>query len=210
VLICLGTAATALAYRLAKKGIHALDLGHIGMFLKHAGAYRYALDDMTTPAYRAQLTALHAKRPWGADGAKHEAIVRRLIEDYQPATILDYGCGENKLAEALKPIRVMGYDPGIPERAAMPKPCELVICTDVLEHVEPEKLDSVLDHLWRITGKVAYFVISTRPANAILPDGRNAHLSVHPASVWLEKLRALGWQCQAGIGKDLSVIAEKS
>ncbi|HEY3658258.1 MAG TPA: GT-D fold domain-containing glycosyltransferase [Steroidobacteraceae bacterium] len=209
VLICLGTAATVLAYRLAKKGVHALDLGHIGMFLKHAGAYRYSLDDMTTPAYRAQLTALHAKRSWGADGAKHEAIVRRLIADYQPATILDYGCGENKLAEALKPIRVSGYDPGVPERASMPKPCDLVICTDVLEHVEPEKLNDVLDHVWRITGKVAYFVISTRPANAILPDGRNAHLSVLPAAVWLEKLRALGWQCQAGIGKDLSVIAEK-
>lgn len=33
VLLCLGPTATVLAWRLAKKGIHALDLGHVGVFL---------------------------------------------------------------------------------------------------------------------------------------------------------------------------------
>lgn len=37
VLICLGPTATVLAWRLAKKGKHALDLGHIGMFMKRNG-----------------------------------------------------------------------------------------------------------------------------------------------------------------------------
>ena len=35
VLMCLGTTATVLAHRLARKGVHALDLGHIVMFMKH-------------------------------------------------------------------------------------------------------------------------------------------------------------------------------
>jgi len=212
VLICLGTAATVLAYRLSRKGIHALDLGHIGMFMRHAGAYRYAQRDLTSDFYRGQLTELHRKRTWGADGAKHTSAVRDLIQEFSPATILDYGCGENRLAESLKPIRVSGYDPGIPERAKMPKPCDLVVCTDVLEHVEPEKLDAVLDHLYRITGKVGYFVISTRPANAILPDGRNAHLSVHPADWWVGKLMTNGWS--VGVvsppqSKDIKIVATK-
>lgn len=34
VLICLGPTATVLAWRLAKKGLWALDLGHLGMFMK--------------------------------------------------------------------------------------------------------------------------------------------------------------------------------
>lgn len=210
VLMCLGTAATILAYRLSRKGIHALDLGHIGMFMKHAGAYRYKQSDLTTDEYRGQLTQLHLSRTWGADGAKHTAAVQDLIAEFSPATILDYGCGENRLAESLKPIRVSGYDPGIPERAKMPKPCDLVVCTDVLEHVEPEKLDAVLDHLYRITGRVGYFVISTKPANAVLPDGRNAHLSVHPADWWRQKLAAQGWRLErANVAKDLSVVLVK-
>lgn len=34
VILCLGPTATVLAYRLAYHGVHALDLGHVGMFLK--------------------------------------------------------------------------------------------------------------------------------------------------------------------------------
>lgn len=212
VLICLGTAATVLSFRLHAKGIHALDLGHIGMFMKHAGAYRYSEADLSSSAYRVQLQSMHNSRHWGADGAKHEWAVRKLIDQYQPKTILDYGCGENKLALALAPIRVSGYDPGISSRMAMPKPCELVVCTDVLEHVEPEKLTAVLDHIYRITGRVAYFVISTKSANAVLPDGRNAHLVVRPAEDWIRMLSVIGWNFPvppAVAAKELTVIAEK-
>jgi hypothetical protein len=212
VLLCLGAAATVLAYRLALKGLHAIDLGHIGMFMKHAGAYRYAQDDLTSPAYRAQLEHLHALGPWGADGAKHTAAVKALWESYQPKTVLDYGCGENRLAESLQEhFRVSGYDPGIAARAAMPKPCEMVVCTDVLEHVEPDKLDAVLDHLWRLTGEVAYVVISTRPANAMLPDGRNAHLIVQESQWWLDRFVASGWfvRRSSETGKELTAVLLK-
>lgn len=34
VILCLGATATVLAHRLAAKGVHALDLGHLGMFLR--------------------------------------------------------------------------------------------------------------------------------------------------------------------------------
>jgi len=50
-----------------------------------------------------------------------------------------------------------------------------------LEHVEPDRLGNVLDHIRRLSGKGCYIVIATRPAAAILPDGRNAHLIVKDA-----------------------------
>ncbi len=212
VLLCLGTTATVLAYRLARKGIHALDLGHIGMFMRHAGAYRYEQDDLTTAIYRAQLAQLHAKRRWGADGAKHTEAVRELHRRFAPKTVLDYGCGENRLADSLATeFRISGYDPGIPERSKMPKPCDLIVCTDVLEHVEPSKLDAVLDHIWRLCGVAAYFVIDVKPANAILPDGRNAHLSLHPAEWWVGRLMQIGWSVGATEigGKSISIVATK-
>lgn len=196
IILCLGTAATVLAYRLAQKGMHALDLGHIGMFMRHAGAYKYVTRDLISDAYREQITKLHSHRKWGADGKKHVDVVAAYAIELDAKTILDYGCGENKLAEAMNPVRVSGYDPGIPERAGMPKPCDLVVCTDVLEHVEPEHLTAVLDHIFRLTGKGAYFVISTRPANAILPDGRNAHICLMSRSEWFQKIKDAGFKVE--------------
>lgn len=211
VILCLGTTATVLAWRLWKRGIHALDVGHIGMFMRHAGAYRYAADDLTTAGYRGQLQQLHAKQKWGADGAKHIDAVRKLVADYAPATILDYGCGEGKLSDGMRPIRVSNYDPGKAEYSKMPKPCDLVVCTDVLEHIEPEKLDAVLDHIFRLTARAAYFVIDLQPANAILPDGRNAHLSLHCAQWWIDSFEEAGWYIAAREEgkKSLTVLAEK-
>jgi hypothetical protein len=39
VLLCLGATATVLAYRLAREGVQALDLGHIGMFMRREGRF---------------------------------------------------------------------------------------------------------------------------------------------------------------------------
>lgn len=193
VMLCLGATATALAYRLAQKGVLALDLGHIGMFMRHAGAYRYQGADLVSDGYRQQIASLHRDSSrWGADGAKHAAKVLQLATEIGAKTILDYGCGKGRLAEAIAPVRVQGYDPGIPEIAGMPKPCELVVCTDVLEHVEPDRLAAVLDHIGRLTAKAAYLVISTRQANATLPDGRNAHLIVQPAAWWIDQVQPIG------------------
>lgn len=192
VILCLGATATALAYRLAQQKLQALDLGHIGMFMRHAGAYKYQLGDLASAPYRDQLAKLHGARKWGADGAKHADAVRAIAAEIGAKTILDYGCGRGALAAALDPIRVSQYDPGIAERSGMPKPADLVVCTDVLEHVEIEHLPAVLDHIGRLAGRAAYIVVSTREANATLPDGRNAHLIVRPAQWWIDALQPMG------------------
>lgn len=214
ILMCLGATATALADRFARKGVHAIDLGHIGLFMRHAGSYRYVRDDLSTPGYRDILNRMHSRQDWGDDGAKHFDAVKALHEEIKPATTLDYGAGSMKLAEAFKPlgIRVQCYDPGVPGKEAPPKPCDMVICTDVLEHVEPDKLDAVLDHMRRITGMAAYLVIATRPANHKLPNGANAHLIVKPADWWLRKLAIAGWnivKSEIDEGREVRVWTKK-
>jgi hypothetical protein len=216
VLMCVGPTATVLAARLAKKGVHAVDLGHVGMFMRHAGAYRYTRDDFITPEYRAQLARLHKKRSWGADGAKHAQMAIDFYRELGAATLLDYGCGEGRLKLALsaieQPIRVQEYDPGIDGKEGLPKPCDLVVSTDVMEHVEPDKLEAVEDHLYRISGMGALLVIATRAANAVLPDGRNAHLIIQPAAWWIDRIRAKGWQIsnvQIREGKDVTLWLRK-
>lgn len=208
VIMCLGAAATVLAWRLSGQGVQALDLGHMGLFMRHAGAYRFQRQDLISDAYRRQLELLRATRKWGGDGAKHAETVDAFAREIGAASVLDYGCGLGDLGKALEGRRrVMGYDPGIPEKAILPKPADLVVCADVLEHVEPDRLPNVIDHINRLAAKAAYLVIATRPANAILPDGRNAHLIVEDADWWLAKV-ASAWpnvRTEAKPGKELRV-----
>jgi hypothetical protein len=101
--------------------------------------------------------------------------------------VLDYGCGQGSLARAIGD-RVKEYDPAIPEKAAAPAPADLVVCTDVLEHIEPDCLAHVLDHLRDLTLKACFVVIATRPAMKFLADGRNAHLIIETDAFWRKQL----------------------
>jgi Methyltransferase domain len=100
---------------------------------------------------------------------------------------LDYGCGKSLLAKAL-PWPIWEYDPAIPGKEESPRAADLVVCTDVLEHIEPEKLPFVLDDLRRCVKKVGYFLIHTGPAAKKLSDGRNAHLIQKSRDWWEKKL----------------------
>lgn len=141
--------------------------------------------------YRKQNAQLHAERPdYGRLGASKWAdTVRKLADKYRATTILDYGCGKGLLRGALMiyGLDVRNYDPAIEEWAGTPEPAELVVCNDVLEHIEPDCLEAVLDDLKRVTARVGMFVVATDPAKKTLPDGRNAHLIQQTARWWLPK-----------------------
>lgn len=130
---------------------------------------------------------LHEKPHYGTSGVRHANQVQALAASLQTQDILDYGCGKSTLANNL-PFKIKQYDPAIPKYNKTPNPADLVVCTDVLEHIEPEYIDNVLDDLKRVTGKRGLFVIATRPAQKHLPDGRNAHLIQENGLWWLTKL----------------------
>jgi hypothetical protein len=208
ILICLGPTATILAWRLAQKGLWAMDLGHLGMFMRHGGSYRHKIEDLVSTSYMQTLSQMHKeallgskdKKPnksgWGVSGRKYAAKVAEFYRRLECTTCLDYGSGQEtlriELAKLDPPIRVSCYDPGIEHRRGMPKPCDLVVCTDVFEHVEESKLDNVIDHIYTLAGKGVFLAIATRPAKEILPDGRNAHITVHDANWWIERVKRWG------------------
>ena len=77
--------------------------------------------------------------------------------------VLDYGCGEQAMADALGPAyRVTGYDPGVPGLDAPPEPHPVVIVSDVLEHVE--SVPDVLRDVRRVTQQTALLFIATNDA----------------------------------------------
>lgn len=133
-------------------------------------------------------TRQESKKQWGNTGRQYAREILPLLQKETYTDVLDYGAGHGTLAAALKDYNVTQYDPGFPEKMNNNKPCSFVTCVDVLEHIEPDLIESVLDDLQRCMLDKGYFVISCRAAAKILSDGRNAHLIVEDKEWWKEKL----------------------
>lgn len=139
--------------------------------------------------YRELNAKLHQENPlYGIGGAKHAKTVLNLCESLKSTSVLDYGAGKMQLAREL-PFPIWSYDPAFPEISASPRPADLVVCTDVLEHVEPDKLGWVLKDIARCTQKLAFFVIHTGPSSKVLSDGRNTHLIQRDKKFWHKILK---------------------
>lgn len=147
---------------------------------------------LITQEYRELNRRLHSDNlAYGVGGGKHAKTVLKLYESLLKSTaspsVLDYGCGKGYLAKAI-PFPIWEYDPAIPGKDELPRPADLVCCTDVLEHIEPELVNNVLGDLARVTRKVGYFVIHMGPAGKTLADGRNTHLLQRGQNWWRRKL----------------------
>ena len=150
---------------------------------------------LITEEYRKEQEKLHAKGNYGVTAGKYAPMVAEMITRLEVAHLLDYGCGSNvSLGKGLKDIGFEAdftyqcYDPGVPEYSGEPAPADLVVCCDVLEHIEPTLLEDVLDNLADLTEVAGFFSIHTGPAGKFLSDGRNAHLIQKPYQWWLPKI----------------------
>lgn len=157
--------------------------------------------DLISPDYLQTQVVLHARpKGYGGNGDKWADAVVEIAAEYDALSILDYGCGQGTLARALaaKGKLCREYDPAIPGKDERPSFADLVVCTDVLEHVEPDKLLSVWNHLRGLARKAVFVVVATRPSNKELTDGRNAHLIIEQAEWWESHARAVGFGIHPG------------
>lgn len=133
----------------------------------------------------------HASRVYGTSAVKQLRYLRPEIALLRPRSILDYGCGQSLFLDCLDlgyEARLYRYDPAIPVYAELPgEKVDLLVSIDVLEHVEESDLDAVLTEM-RGLCREAIILVDTRPAHHTLPDGRNAHVSLHPHGWWQERL----------------------
>jgi hypothetical protein len=142
--------------------------------------------------YLEQQQTLHQNPNYGIASLSFAPIVADFIRQTGVCSVSDYGAGKQNLLVGLKSagidsIDYYPYDPAFKEYGE-PKVADLVCCIDVLEHIEPDKLENVLLDLARITVNFGFFSIHMGPAGKILSDGRNAHLIQEPSSWWLPKL----------------------
>jgi len=149
-------------------------------------------DKLITDEYRKLNEQLHSDKPeYGRDNAwRWMDIINKLTWEFETFSVLDYGCGKGTLSQIMTKMAIKNYDPGVPEFSATPSPEDIVICTDVMEHIEPDCLDAVIADLKRVTNIALVVNIALRPARKTLADGRNAHLIVEDIEFWMGKFLA--------------------
>lgn len=147
----------------------------------------------------------------------HALRIKKLIEAHNIIRILDYGCGKGKqylaavkdetqtfdTLEQFWGVAVAKYDPGYAPFSIMPDgPFDAVICTDVLEHLEPGQEAEIVQELFNLADKFVFASISCKPAVKTLPDGRNAHTCIKKPEEWAELFQA------ASNGKPWKIVCD--
>lgn len=144
-----------------------------------------------TSEYITQLKEMHANPEFGTCSIRYAKAITNVINKFNVFSLIDYGCGKGDLAKYIIPdnsVQIHLYDPAVPEYDELPEPQDMVVCTDVLEHIEPDCLDDVLASIKNSCTQVAFVSVCTCPASKNLPDGRNAHLIQKSPRWWLDKL----------------------
>ena len=155
---------------------------------------------MITDEYRETLLEMHSSTEWGTTSGVYsgDTVVEFLKACPDIRTILDYGCGEGSLKKWVEDAGITDkqwtqYDPGIVEFQDRPKgKFDLVITTDVLEHVEEDFLDNVIIDLNALTCKYLFNEIAcylSRAQFAIGPyKGQDLHINLKAPDSWMLRL----------------------
>jgi len=149
-----------------------------------------------TTEYKRVLTDIHSKTKFGKR-RKLPAMLEDYIAEKKPNSILDFGCGKGNLVETLRekyPSKtILGFDPANPDYDKPLQPVDMIISTDVLEHIEPDFLAVTLKEIYD-NSKFIFHLISCAPAKLVLPDGRNAHLIQESPDWWRKQFTDLGYK----------------
>lgn len=133
--------------------------------------------------------------------------IHNIIKNNNCKTLLDYGCGKaipysdkHKDLKLVKPVQELWdiesfdlYDPGFPAYEKIPTgKYDIVISTDVLEHIPEQDLDWVIEKILSYATKAVFLNVSCIPAVKSFKEGkfkgRNVHVSVFDEEWWIKKL----------------------
>lgn len=124
---------------------------------------------------------------------EHKDIIFENIKNNNVKKILDYGCGKAKFHKFLfkdfSNIEIIKFDPAVEEFSKKPIGFfDLLLCVDVLEHIEENKIQETLLDIFSYSNNVI-LTITCYPATQILPNGKNAHYTIKNPEWWNELLK---------------------
>ena len=157
-----------------------------------------------TDEYQDTLRREHQLHPdWGATGEKSNGdVILGILRKHAYITrVLDFGAGKGSLGRYIRgeldrEITWVDYDPGISGIDEIPYgEFDMVVSTDVLEHVEPAKVDATIQLLASKTKTILISYISCMYTEFYFDEGpfegQDLHLSVHDPIWWKEKFDEL-------------------
>ena len=140
---------------------------------------------------------LHKETAYGTGGHRKAHLIQARINGKGIHTLLDYGAGSCSLKPALLRFRpdleITNYDPCVEGIDVRPTTkFDAVVSTDVLEHVPEGEVPEVVADIVSLTKIRGFHYICTAPASLLLPDGRNAHVTLQRADWWAKKFEEAG------------------
>ena len=134
---------------------------------------------------------LHQERNYGDTGSEYTEDVLNFIRQTTATTVLDFGSGTGSLAKSLRKRNILidEFDPCYPgKEEIIKKKYDLVITTDLLEHIYEDELDNIFEEMLCLKPKFMYHAISTREATILLPDKSNCHKTVKSMQWWYNRI----------------------
>jgi hypothetical protein len=126
---------------------------------------------------------------------QHSKQIGRLIKEVGACNALDFGAGRGDAYNSphkvyrdwgLKRHEITLYDPAFPRHDKMPtKRFDVVLCSDVLEHVPEEDVDGFVQALFGHAKLHVWASVCCRLAKKTFPTtGENLHVTVKPYQWW--------------------------
>lgn len=150
------------------------------------------MNNIVSNKYTKEYKKLHENnKNYGQSSNNFLEELKLIIEYLKPKSILDYGCGKGILIDKIKElypnIKCYKYDPSISGIDFIPiDKVDLIINTDVLEHIPENILKNVIEKISSISQN-AFFILHHGPAAAILSNNENAHCTIK-SPFYYEKL----------------------
>lgn len=143
--------------------------------------------------YINEYKILHKIKPnYGKSSEKIYNIVLSFITKNNIKTVIDYGCGKSRLLEIINNevnIDYYKYDPAIEKYNQKPsKKYDLLICTDVLQHIPEEFLESSLEEIFKYAS-IFFIKIKCSSHSTLLPNGTPANCTIHKKNWWIKKFK---------------------
>ena len=163
------------------------------------------------PDYQDHLRKEHHGSKWGTTGWRYagDLVVKAIEARPYITTILDFGCGKGTMRDFIlsqlpeRDLTVSEYDPGIPGKDTYPTgQFDMVLTSDVLEHVEPPLLDGVIKELEGLTKFVLFNDIACSPTGKLFGEGPykglDMHLIVEEPIWWRERFAKVSglWEAE--------------
>lgn len=126
---------------------------------------------------------------------KFRNICREKMTDDEITTVLDYGGGgsdwdepdfdpaSGQSAKQFFDVSIVNtFEPARNEFEKTKSDC--VICMDVLEHIFISDVPKVVNELFSLAKKLLIINVACYEADALLPNGENAHITIRNAEWW--------------------------